>query len=112
MFVYLDNDHVVSPPDRTRGAYNVLGEQLSAAAGIQVHTGKTRVWNCGGTCPLDVVDLGECQDFGTQIGSPEFVHSTVQAEVRREGRLWEHDDGMLQVMDVLMGGLTGTDHAR
>ena len=160
VFAYLDDVHVASPPDRTRGAYNLLGEQLLAGAGIQLHTGKTRVWNRGGTCPPDVVDLGEevwnpagIKILGTPIGSPEFVHRTVQQRLEDEGRLWEaiawvpdlqcawqilsqcagprchhllrtlppsqameyaqgYDEGMLQVMDVLMGGLTGTDHEK
>ena len=84
VFAYLDDVHVVSPPDRIRGAYNLLEEQSLAGAGIQLHTGKTRVWNRGGTCPPDVADLGEevwnpagIKILGTPIGSPEFVHSTV-----------------------------------
>ena len=51
LFAYLDDVHVVSPPHRTRVAYNILAEQILTGAGIQLHTGKTRVWNRGGTSP-------------------------------------------------------------
>ena len=43
-----------------------------------------------------MVDLGEevwnpvgIKILGTPIGSPEFVHSTVQQRLGDEGRLWE-----------------------
>ena len=154
LFAYLDDVHVVSPTVRIRGAYNLLEEQLSVGAGIQLHTGKTRVWN------LDVADLGDevwnpagIKILGTPIGTSEFVRSITQQRLEDEGRLWEaiawvpdlqcawqillqcagprchhllrtlppsqateyaqaHDDGMLQVMNALMGGLTGTEQER
>ena len=92
VFGYLGGVHVASPPDRTRGAFNLLGEKLSGGAVIQLHTGQTRVWNRGGTCPPDVVDLGEevwnpagIKILGTPIGSPEFVHRTVQQRLEDVG---------------------------
>ena len=52
--------------------------------------------NRGGTCPPDVADLGEevwnaagIKILGTPIGSPEFVHSTVQQRLEDEGRFWQ-----------------------
>ena len=80
VFAYLDDVHVASPPDRTRGAYNLLGDQLLAGAGIQLHTGKTRVWNRGGTCPLDVVDLGE------EVWNPAGIKILGTPIVRRRGQ--------------------------
>ena len=44
LFAFLDDVHFSSPtPNRTRTANDSLGEKLHAHAGIQFHTGKTRV---------------------------------------------------------------------
>ena len=51
LFAYLDDVHVVSPPHRTRVAYNILTEQMLTGAGIQLHTGKTRVVEPWGNLP-------------------------------------------------------------
>ena len=51
LFAYLDDVYVSSPPNRTREGYNLLEHQLLAGAGIQLHTGKTRVWNRAGDMP-------------------------------------------------------------
>ena len=59
LFAYLDDVHVVSPPDRTRGVYNLVEAELLAGAGIRLNIGKTRTWNRGGTRPPDLDDLGE-----------------------------------------------------
>ena len=96
LFAYLDDVYVSSPPNRTRDGYNLLEQQLLAGAGIQLHTGKTRVWNRAGTCPPGVEDLGEdvwspdgIKILGTAIVSPEFVHSFIERRLEDEGRLWE-----------------------
>ena len=44
LFAYLDDAHVASPPNRTRGAYNLLEAELFAGAGIRfAHWQDTRV---------------------------------------------------------------------
>ena len=94
LFAYLDDVYVSSPPNRTRDGYNLLEQQLLAGAGIQLHTGKTRVWNRAGTCSPGVEDLGQdvwspdgIKFLGTPIGSPEFVHSFIERRLEDEGRL-------------------------
>ena len=96
LFAYLDDVYVSSPPIRTRDGYNLLQQQLLAGAGIQLHTGKTRVWNRAGTCLPGVEDLGEdvwspdgIKFLGTPIGSLEFVHRFIERRLEDEGRLWE-----------------------
>ena len=96
LFAYLDDVHVVSPPDRTREAYNILQEQLLVGAGIRLHIGKTRAWNRGGTQPADLEELGEevwspsgIKILGTPLGSPEFVRSVVERRLEDEGKLWQ-----------------------
>ena len=83
VFACLDDVHVASPPDRTGGAFNLLGEQLLAGAGIQLHTGKTRVWNRGGTCLL--MWSIWARKFGTQRVSKSW-HSDRVAGVRAQHR--------------------------
>ena len=63
---------------------DILEEQLWTGAGIQLHTGKTRVWNREGTCPVGVEELGDevwspsgIKILGTPIGSPEFVRTII-----------------------------------
>ena len=58
LFAYLDDVHVASHPNRTRGAYNLLEAELFAGAGIRF-TGKTRAWNRSGIRPPDLDELGE-----------------------------------------------------
>ena len=96
LFAFLDDVHVVSPPHRTRDGYNILEEQLWTGAGIQLHTGKTRVWNREGTCPPGVEELGDevwspsgIKILGTSIGSPEFVRTIIAKRLEDEGRLWD-----------------------
>ena len=43
LFAYLDDVHVVSPPDRTRGLYNLWEAELLVGAGIRLNTGRRRV---------------------------------------------------------------------
>ena len=74
LFACLDDVHVVSPPDRTRGVYNLA--ELLVGAGIGLNIGQTRTWNRGGTRPPYFDDLGEdawdpegIKILGTPIGS-------------------------------------------
>ena len=58
LFAFLDDVYVLSPPGRTRTAYDALAEVLPRKAGIQLHTVKTRVWNAAGVRPVNLEDLG------------------------------------------------------
>ena len=155
LFAYLDDVHVVSPPDRTRGVYNLVEAELLAGAGIRLNIGKTRTWSRGGTRPPDLDDLGEdawdpegIKILGTPIGSDDFVQRVLDRRLEDEAKLWtaltwvpdlqcawqvllqcagprchhllrtlppsqsleyaaRHDEGMMQAMDNLLGGLTG-----
>ena len=155
LFAYLDDVHVASHPNRTRGAHNLLEAELFVGAGIRLHTGKTRAWNRGGIRPPDLDELGEdvwdpegIKILGTPIGSEDFVQRAIDRRLEDEAKLWDaltwvtdlqcawqillqcagprchhllrtlppsqsleyaarHDEGMLQAMDDLLGGLTG-----
>ena len=56
-FAFLDDIYVVSLPDRTRAIFNMVHERLRHHAGIEVHLGKTRVWNAAGEEPADMSSL-------------------------------------------------------
>ena len=80
---YLDGVHVVSPPDRTREAHNILQEQLLVGAGIQFHTGKTSAWTEGHNLQIwksweEVWSPSGIKILGTPLGSHEFVRSVVE----------------------------------
>ena len=62
---------------------------MLTGAGIQLHSGKTRVWNRDGTCPAGVEELVDevwspsgIKILGTPIGSPEFVRTNRQGTRR------------------------------
>ena len=49
---------MVSLPERTRAIFNLVAEKLGEGAGVELHAGKTRVWNRAGDCPPDMEELG------------------------------------------------------
>ena len=51
LFAYLDDIYVVCPPERVSAIYKLLGQALEENARIQMHLGKTQVWNRGGHMP-------------------------------------------------------------
>ena len=97
LFAFLDDVYFTSPtPNRTRTAYDSLGEKLHAHAGIQLHTGKTRVWNRASVCPEGMVELGPevwnsegVKVLGTPVGSTRFVEEVVNKRLEEEAKLWE-----------------------
>ena len=101
LLAFLDDIYIVSSPARTRTIYNLLQVHLHSIAGIQLHEGKTRVWNRAGECPPDVADLGDevwsprCTKLlGTQVGSPEFIHALAMERSNEERQMWEAIDGV------------------
>ena len=66
VFAYLDV-YVIAAPGCVREAYDLLSDTLQEPAGIQLHTGKTRVWNRAGEC------LDGFADLGADVWNPEGV---------------------------------------
>ena len=56
---FLDDIYVVTRSERIGAVYVTLQNELLAHAGIQVHGGKTHVWNRGGVRPV-ACDALEC----------------------------------------------------
>ena len=91
LFAYLDDLYVVCSPERVAAIFKIIDEALEAYARIQVHLGKTQVWNRGGQCPPGCDNLqNEAEEgpsaeqgirvLGIPIGHVDFV----EAQVRRE----------------------------
>ena len=77
---FLDDVYAICQPHRVRHIYDLLATMLAQHAGIQLHQGKTRVWNRGGSCPPGLTDLGPdvwspagIKVLGTPLGTPEFT---------------------------------------
>ena len=99
LFAFLDDIYIVSSPVRTRAIYDLLQDHLHRMAGIQLHEGKTRVWNRAGVCPPNVADLGDevwsprgVKILGTPVGSPEFIHPLTMERLEEERQLWKAID--------------------
>ena len=61
---------VVPGPDRVREVYNTLAAAFHNRAGVQLHTGKTRVWN--------------------SVGAPfRFIDALTRERLQEERRFWE-----------------------
>ena len=59
LFAYLDDLYVVCLPDRVGPIFKHLQEALDQYARIQVHLGKTQVWNRGGHVPPGCQEMQE-----------------------------------------------------
>ena len=90
LFAFLDDIYIVSSPARTRRIYDLLQTHLYRMAGIQLHEGKTRVWNKAGVCPPEVAELGDevwspqrREDLGDTSGVTRIRPRSRQGQVRR-----------------------------
>ena len=58
LFAFLDDIYVWSPsPNRMATLHTTIQEQLLAHTGIQIHQGKTQLWNRAGVAPAGSVSL-------------------------------------------------------
>ena len=55
---FLDDVYALCSPERVRPIYNLLAEAFRRHAGIELHAGKTKVWNKAGIEPPNIADLG------------------------------------------------------
>ena len=85
---FLDDIYMVCEPDWVRPLHNILGAPSHRETGIRLHTGKTWVWNRGGSVPAQVEELGpdvwSCDGMkvlGTPLGTAQFVSSLVEEQI-------------------------------
>ena len=93
---FLDDIYVVSLPERTRAIFNLVAEKLDEGAGVELHAGKTRVWNRAGDCPPEKEELGPdvwnaagIKIQGTPVGTADFEHEICAARLAEEDKLWK-----------------------
>ena len=55
----MDDIYVVCQPETVVTISGILQTELTAHAGIEIHTRKTKVWNSGGVRPNGIQLLGE-----------------------------------------------------
>ena len=96
MSAFLDDVYVLCKPDRVRRVYDLLEEALGRIAGIQLHSGKTRIWNRNNVLPPDIEGLGGEEGawspngvvlLGAPVGTPEFVRHHVEERLAEERHL-------------------------
>ena len=93
---FLDDVYLLCRPDRVTTLFTLLRDVLERRAGVQLHQGKTKVWNKSGRPPEDVRTLGRdawqpagIRVLGTPIGTAQFVTEAMEARIAEERRLWE-----------------------
>ena len=58
---FLDDIYVTAPPHRIRQLFDRLAHHLQHQTGIQLHHGKTQVWNASGTVPPGITALSQSE---------------------------------------------------
>ena len=95
LFVFWDDVHALCDPQRVKAIHDTLAECVWRVAGIQLHRGKTKVWNKGRVPPPHVDQLGPeasqpegIKVLGTPIGSAAFTREWMMTRIADEQRLW------------------------
>ena len=118
LFAFLDDVYVICAPDRAGDVHKILQEELWRHAKIQVHHGKTKMWNRSGTTPAGVEELTasarvldpnavvwrgnhalptSAQGFkvlGVPINHPDFVEEFLARKTREHELLFERIPAM------------------
>ena len=81
LFAYLDDTYVVCLPDRVGMIFTLLETALWEHVRIQVHAGKTMVWNRAGTRPE----------------ACDFLERRAQLVSEQQARVWRGGDDVLSV---------------
>ena len=109
LFAFLDDVYVVCKPDRAGEVYKVLEVELRTRACINIHKGKTKLWNAAGVEPTMAKELTEaardfnpqavvwrgdpglppCQQGLTVLGAPVGNEAFICNKLREKGR--EHE---------------------
>ena len=101
IYGFLDDIYVVCQPERVVDVYGILKTELKRHAGIDIHTGKTKVWNSGSFRPDRVETLGEhawrgdrdlptkeqgIKILGCPIGHNDYVLHFLETSCKNNGR--------------------------
>ena len=125
LFAYLDDIYVVCAPERVGKVYLILEECLRTKTGINIHLGKTKLWNRAGAKPDLANSLSAAQAvepeavvwrgdpqlplhkqgltvLGVPVGQPEFVVAELTAKAEEHASLFEK---ITHIPDVQIGWL-------
>ena len=69
LFAFLDDIYVVCAPERVGEVYLVLEQQLREKPGINIHQGKTKLWNKAGVKPA----MSDVLTQVAQVQKPEAI---------------------------------------
>ena len=67
---FLDDIYVTAQPNRIRALFDRLAHHLHSRTGIQLHQGKTQVWNASGILPPGITSL--TQSAAVWVGDHEL----------------------------------------
>ena len=67
---FLDDIYVTAQPNRIRALFDCLAHHLHSRTGIQLHQGKTQVWNASGILPPGITSL--TQSAAVWVGDHEL----------------------------------------
>ena len=92
---FLDDVYALCAPHRVRIVYDLLRESLWRHAGIELHSGKTRVWNRAGVQPPNIADLGGegawspqgIKIHGAPVGTDEVIQELTTDRLQEEKEL-------------------------
>ena len=91
---FLDDVYALCDPERVKAIHDTLAECLWRVADIQLHGGKTKVWNKGRVPPPTRISSGQeawqpegIKVLGTPIGSEAFIREMMR--IADEQRLWD-----------------------
>ena len=110
----LDDMYAVCRPDRCGAVFTILQQELQSHAEIQLHHGKTQVWNRGGVVPSGIEELTRMarrvkpeavvwrgdpelplsqqgmRVLGVPIGQPEFVRDFLERKNQEHERFYSN----------------------
>ena len=69
IFAYLDDVYVICRPERVVEIFKILEEEMLAHSQIQLHFGKTQVWNRAGVAPPGINSLTR----SARVVKPDFI---------------------------------------
>ena len=82
LFAFLDDTIFVSSPLRVGPVYATLQESLNVHAGIQIHAGKTQIWNKAGVQP----EVCNVLERVARISNPKVDHLERVSVALRDAR--------------------------
>ena len=91
LFAFLDDIYVVCSPERVSEIYKLWEEELWRHSRIQIHAGKTQIWNSGGHVPDgvdDILRIAQVADPDARVWFGDHALPLVERGIRVLGTPW------------------------